>query len=144
MLPFAQPGLLFLENGGATLWRSTLVRHEEPHRVKHVVYRPERREDEEACEPGHLTRDEFGPEAVNHICLQLHVEVVEEAEEAGDLCGTNDYVNSCESVLHLQYDHVRQQDAIHVNMVAASPESERFAVRNGGVLTGPEAHHQDH
>ena len=51
------------------------------HRVEHHVDSPKRGDSEESAKPGSLRGHEFFHEQVNHISLQLTLEVVEQAEE---------------------------------------------------------------
>ena len=51
------------------------------HRVEHHVDSPKRGDSEESAKPGSLGGHELFHEQVNHISLQLMLEVVEQAEE---------------------------------------------------------------
>ena len=112
--------------------------------MQHVVDCPERGHDEKAAEPGGPAGDELLHESVYHVSLQLDAEVVHQAEEADYLRQANEHIIASVAMLHLEDYNVGEKYAVHVDVMAAGPESKRFSILQGRVLAGPEADEEDH
>jgi hypothetical protein len=79
----------------------------DPHGVEHHIDGEEGANREEASEPCSLTRQELLHELVDHISLQLALEVEQEGEEGDYLATDQNQVEACDVVLHLQNDQIR-------------------------------------
>ena len=107
--------------------------------MKHVVDCPERGQDEKTAKPCGPTGNELLHESVNHVSLQFDAKIVHQAEEADNLRQANQHIIASVAMLHLEDYNVGEKYAVHVHVMAASPESKRFSILNGRVLTDPEA-----
>ena len=47
-------------------------------------------------------------------------------------------------MLHLKNDDIGKKHAIHIDVMSTSPESERFTIIQGRILTSPEANQEYH
>ena len=112
--------------------------------MEHVIDCPERGHNEEATEPGCLTRKEFVHEAVNDICLKLDREVPQEEEERRDLKCYNHHIDASVGMLHLENEDIGEEHAVHIDMMATSPEVKRLSILHLCVLCCPEADEKNH